>query len=262
MQVRLSNLKTSAKRLAGFTLLEVVLAIVIAIGILVVALYFYSQAADLRSQLLLESERIASVRLIMDRITADLRCAYGTFSSGGGVSGGPVSLRIVKTELPSRSSWTGGQLGRAAAAETDLRFVNYSASVSMEGTNLVVSGLMRTEEALVQKRQLPESSRSREITSEPPRVRRPDPLTEVIHFIRFRYWDGSSWQESWSGTDLPQGVEVNLGADPLPEGLLPEEYPFELFRRVIFVPAGQPGSDEAPIFSEEEDVWSWEEGLP
>ena len=55
-----------SRRARAFTLVEVILAISIAIGILVVALYFYSQATNLRAQLLEEADRISSIRLVMD----------------------------------------------------------------------------------------------------------------------------------------------------------------------------------------------------
>jgi type II secretory pathway pseudopilin PulG len=60
----------------AFTLVEVILAISIAIGILVVALFFHSQASHLRAQLLDESDRIAAIRLVMERLTAELRSAF------------------------------------------------------------------------------------------------------------------------------------------------------------------------------------------
>src|SRR5439155_8813829 len=60
----------------GFTLVEVILAIGIAIGILMVALYLHSQATNLRAQLLRESERIAAMRLVMERLTSELRNAF------------------------------------------------------------------------------------------------------------------------------------------------------------------------------------------
>jgi len=222
----------------AFTLIEVVLAIAIAIGILVVVLYFYQQAADLRTQLLLEAERVSTVRLLLDRLTADLRSARSDFNSGLGLSGDSSSIRFVKAELPSRSAWAGGQLGRALAAETDLKQISYGVTSSQEGTNLVITGLVRMEQPCVEPRPLPEakgaSLGSGEAQPEVPRG--PEPLTEVIRFLRFRYWDGSNWQDSWNAIELPQGVEVSLGGPPLPESLIPEEYPYELFRRVIYLP--------------------------
>jgi hypothetical protein len=59
--------------------------------------------------------------------------------------------------------------------------------------------------------------------------------------VQFRYWNGTGWQESWSGKDLPVGVEVSLGEEPPPVGLGQEPYPNEVFRRVIHLPGGVAG---------------------
>ena len=57
-----------------------------------------------------------------------------------------------------------------------------------------------------------------------------------IQYLRFRYWDGSTWTEAWSAPELPLGVEVSLGREPLPPESTADEYPFELYRRVIYLP--------------------------
>lgn len=49
---------------AAFTLIEVILAIVISLGMLVVVLFFYQQTANFRAQLVEETERLTAVRLI------------------------------------------------------------------------------------------------------------------------------------------------------------------------------------------------------
>jgi type II secretory pathway component PulJ len=227
-------------------LIEVILAVGIAVGILVVALQFYRQCTDLRSQLLVESERIAAIRLVMDRIGADLRCAYATTVPGGGCTGDAASLRIVKTELPPRSSWSGGRLGRTEAPVTDLRVVQYGVSRTLEGTNDVVTGLVRIEAPLTEMRAAVVEARRAEavVVDAGPGQRRggPAPLTDAIRFVRFRYWTGSSWQDSWNGHGPPPGVEVSLGPEPLPADAVPGESPGEVYRRVIFVPgaAAQP----------------------
>ena len=48
----------------AFTLIEVILAVVIAGGLLVVAISYYQRAADLRGQLLAESEKLTTIRLV------------------------------------------------------------------------------------------------------------------------------------------------------------------------------------------------------
>ncbi|HAM72285.1 MAG TPA: hypothetical protein DCM86_11635, partial [Verrucomicrobiales bacterium] len=131
-------------RRAAFTLLEVVLAIVIAIGILVVALYFYQQSTRLRGQLIEESDRLATVRLLIDRMTQDLRSAFpDTLLS---FSGDASSMTFVHTGLPSTAAL--GLVGdpRQAPRQTDLWVVRYGVTLGRDGTNQVVSGLTRVEE--------------------------------------------------------------------------------------------------------------------
>src|ERR1041384_5134752 len=85
---KLAGRRLKCRRARAFTLVEVILAIVIALGILVVLLYFYQQATNLRAQAILETERIASARLLMDRITSELSSSQ---SEGAleGLVGGP-----------------------------------------------------------------------------------------------------------------------------------------------------------------------------
>jgi hypothetical protein len=88
-------------------------------------------------------------------------------------------------------------------------------------------GLVRTEEPLVAKRTVaimssaassgtdtnvaPATSGSALITETAETKPAPQPLTRAIKYLRFRYYDGSGWKDSWSGTSLPVGVEVTLG---------------------------------------------------
>jgi hypothetical protein len=66
----------------------------------------------------------------------------------------------------------------------------------------------------------------------------PEPLTDLIRFAHFRYWDGAGWREGWTNATPPPGVEIVLGVDPLPADANADEYPYEQFRRVVFLPAG------------------------
>ncbi|MCD6303547.1 MAG: hypothetical protein J7M21_01125, partial [Planctomycetes bacterium] len=47
------------------------------------------------------------------------------------------------------------------------------------------------------------------------------------------------WTDCWQDSSLPLAVEVVIGRQPLPEDVEPQDYPYEVFRRVIYVPAGQ-----------------------
>src|SRR5258708_2784802 len=82
---------------SAFTLIEVLLAIFIASGILVVLLYFYQQATHLRAQAIQETERIAAAGLIMDKITSELRTTPAETAFGRGFAGGSNTIQFVKT---------------------------------------------------------------------------------------------------------------------------------------------------------------------
>lgn len=222
---------------AAFTLLEVVLAITIAVAILVVALGFHHQATTLRGQLLEESERLAAVRQVMDRLSADLRVA--PVHDRIGFTGDSNSLRFVTTGLPLTPG----------AIESDLKRVSYRATFSGEGTNLAVSGLTRIEEPGVDLIASPLAPVLATVAGDTnaPAVAAAEPLTDTIRFLSFRFWDGAAWRESWSGGVPPPGVEVSLGFEPLPADAAPDAYPGEIFRRVIFLPAGQPKPPETNL---------------
>lgn len=234
---RSRNVSRSASD-GGFTLVEVVLAVGISIGLLFVVMYFYHQAAGLREQALLAADKVSAIRLVMDQLTSDLRDVPPKVSLGIPLAGDAFSIALVRTDVPGRAGWTGGQLGRAARPETDLRFVSYNLG---DGTNSV--GLIRTEEPLVEQREVPISAGAVTLTEDADMLA-PLPLTEHIQFMRFRFWDGAAWVDAWDSSSPPLAVEVTLGNEPLPEEVAPEDYPYELFRRVTFLPAGGPSGVE------------------
>ena len=219
---------------AGFTLVEVVLAIVIALGILVVLLFFYQQATTLRSHALQETERIAAARLILDRMAGELRTIARGLSGQRTLSGRSNSIQFVMADVPSFSAWLGGALGRSAFPVTDLKSVWYRLE-SEDGTN--VAGLLRTEEPFVQQSQILIDER---IDEESTGTNSVAPLNALmvlpeIRFLQFRYWAGTNWLEAWDSTALPQGVEVSLGPEPVTNLAETAELPGDVFRRVIYL---------------------------
>jgi type II secretory pathway pseudopilin PulG len=251
----------------GFTLIEVVLAVAISIGLLMVLLFFYQQAANLRTQLLIETERISDVRLVMDRLTADLRCAHADAAGGSSLRGDATSVRFAKAGTPSLAAWTGGQFGRATFPETDVRWVSYSMGTTAEGTNMVATGLIRSEEPGVEARR-PRAAAPTALTpltamptQSAAAVERPlaesEPLSVFIRHLRFRYFNGSDWSESWNESGLPAGVEITLAWDPPAEEMGPLQEAGEIFRRVVVLPGGGAAAGE-PI-----DIFEgMEEGAP
>lgn len=229
VRIPLRNAHFAIRHSPAFTLLEVVLAITIAIAILVVALAFHQQATTLRGALLDESERLAAVRQVMDRLSADLRVA--PVHKEYGFTGSSNSLRFVTTGLPLQPG----------SIESDLKRVTYQATLTGESTNAAISGLLRSEAPavdLIASKLAPVLTTATGDTNAPATAAA-EPLTDLIRFLSFRFWDGTGWRDNWSGPTPPPGVEVSLGFEPLPAEVAIEEYPGELFRRVIYLPAGQ-----------------------
>lgn len=247
---------TRRKGQRAFTLVEVILAIGIVVSLLIVALLFYRQAADLRNQILAESERCSTVRLLLDRLAADLREAMPNTESGHEFLGDSGSLSFVRSALAQPRTGAAG-----ATVLPGLVRITYAAVLGNEGTNRAVIGFDRTEGPPRQLRaalSLADSTNASltrvvvpaaldlAITNTPV-----EPLTELIHYVRFRYWDGAVWVSGWTNAAPPPGVEIILATDPAPEsGVEPseldaevanaDEYPLDAFRRVVFLPAGQP----------------------
>ncbi len=240
-------------RARAFTLIEVVLALAIATGLLIVALLFYRQATELRAQILRESERNTAIRLVMERLAGDLRETVVLPNDGGGFIGGPDSLSLVRT----------GQ-SEAGSAGPGLVRISYVTVKSADGTNQSVVGIDRREQALG----APARPRTNFLETLPAGTNAlasaaPVPsgplLTEDIRRMRFRYWNGAAWTSFWTNGAPPTGVEIVLGPDPdetTAFAVADESSPTEpvadtggtspsagdsgivLFRRVVFIPAG------------------------
>lgn len=232
----------SYSRESGFTLVEVILAISLAIGILVLALSFYHEASNLRRQLVVASEQVSTIRLIMDRLASDLRVARA--HDWEGFSGDSTSLQFVKCEVLPATAWTRSQ------PATDLRLVTYGVATGLDGTNQLVLGLTRSERPALEFRQKSSSVMSPEsgevISTNAAPV---EPLTDVIRYLNFRFWDGTAWVDSWFDIVPPLAIEVSFGLEPLPDDALPDEYPFEVFRRVVALPSGQESDPFADLFA-------------
>ena len=217
--------KHTAERRRAFTLIEVVLAISIAIGIMLVLLFFYNQAASLRAQLMQEAERLSTIRLLMDRISMELRTSRAHAFYEAAFLGDAQFIQFVRTDLVSAAAWKQGE--RVSRAQTDLKLVRYSLSTD---TN-AAAGLYREEEPLVEMR----APRSASVVVEGEPLKPREPLSEEIRYMHFRYWDGTKWLESWNGVKLPIGVEIALGFEPPitdEQGVTTGE----IFRRVVYLP--------------------------
>ena len=98
----------------AFTLLEVLLAVIICVGLFFVVLSFYRSTAEVRDKATREVSRISASRLVMQRLTTELQTIQWNLTAGTPLTGDSNSLEFVRTTLPRTDEWTGGELGRAA----------------------------------------------------------------------------------------------------------------------------------------------------
>jgi len=217
----------------GFSLLEVVLAVSLALALLGSMFGFYRHAVRVRAAVVDEMERLAAFRSVMRLLTDELRSAFVVRALGQGLQGTDVEMMFATVRLPSAVVWVEQSLTETnpLPPQRDLQIVDYRLRyVENEDGDLVVAGLERLCQRILMAREAEEGV---EIGVEF--------LTPWVRFVRFRYWDGTAWQEAWQGDDLPQAVEICLGEQPLPEDSEPFEYPYPVHRRVVAVPAAGQG---------------------
>ncbi len=246
----------------GFTLLEVILALSIALGLLTVVLHFHQQAARLRDRTLADSAELAAVRLFMDRLSTELRTAA---PRPGSFQGTAQSLEFMRLAFPPPPR-APASLDSAAPSPggSPLRRIRYRLVGSpAEGTE-TASGIERTDEpassvafaapapaTIALNPSTPSLDNTVVADLEPASTVAPAPgesargaIFAGLRYLSLRYWDGSAWLDSWTSPTPPLGVEVNLAVDPPPltatatpsSTTTATAFPRELFRRVISLP--------------------------
>lgn len=248
----------------AFTLVEVILAVLIISGIMTVLLYFYQRAAMVRQTALEEAQFLAESRMFLDQLSGELRSARLAPEQFIGFEGTSNSVSFICTAIPQMARWLPNTNEPSSLQPaTDLKRVQYSL---LGGTNLLaVRGLDRTEEMLlehgylagtntaefVEPAELTNSLTEAAVTNEFYFARQP--LTTRIQHLHFRFWSGNEWLETWSGMELPVGVEISLGQEPMPYDAA-EGYPFELFRRVVFLPHSTHPENRVVLEGEQEEL--------
>jgi prepilin-type N-terminal cleavage/methylation domain-containing protein len=214
----------------GFSLLEVSMAIALALLLVVAMVAFYKQTADLRTAIGAEADVIGAERTVMDRATSELRCAVTYDLAGLTFQGTASDMKFATTVLPGADSWVvpAATDGGAVPPGSDRLVVGYRLGTTLdEAGKPVVTGIERTTQRLATARTV-EEGKEIEVKL----------LAPAMKFMHLSYWDGSAWLDTWTGQGLPAAVEIVLGEQPLPEGVEPDQYPYTIFRRVVFVPAG------------------------
>ena len=215
------------RRGGAFTLLEVILAVTLVVGLLATVLAFYRNAAAAYDRIIAQARFVASERAIMDRMTNDLRTGliYQLFQSG--MQGQSDQLQLMTASLPGATVWVERSgTEDPLPPEQDLQKVVYRLRVvEDEQGNPVIVGLERTCQKILSARVVEEGQNVAVVL-----------LSDGIKFLNFRYYNGTEWLTSWGGSSLPQGVEITLGTQPLPPDVDPADYPFEKYQRVVSIP--------------------------
>lgn len=236
------NLTIRQRTILAFTLVEVVLAIGISVGLMFVALFFYSQCANLRTQLIDESERIGTLRLLLQKMTADLRSAQAQDQFG--FTGASNSIEFVKSGVLPLSSWNVGS-NAPVQFPSGLSQVSYQLVSGADGTNLVSLGIAHRETPLNVLLKTSPAAQTEAVASATNYITSSGTngamstnvaglLTDKIHTMQFRYWDGATWTNTWDGMVPPAGVEIILATDALD----PADTNAEIYRRVVVIPGG------------------------
>ena len=216
--------------------MEVILAVGLTMGIVLAALAFYQQIISTRqafSDRLGAVEVMAARRALMERMTDELRSAIVYPFLQMGLTGDSAGMQFMVAGLPGQSVWATDEISNSPAApQQDMRIIGYRLRQSEDpDTGLpTIEGVERTEQTVIAATTVEEGV---DVTS--------TLIAPSFKFLSLRYWDNESgqWLTSWDGGDAPMAVEIVIGIELLPEGMEPEDYPFETFRRVVYVPAGK-----------------------
>ena len=255
------RLAKQQRRRTAFTLLEVLFAVVIAAGLLATAMYFYHKSTRFRSDLILETERIASARLILNRMSTELRSTLHHPVLNIGFKGGSNWVEFLKTEIPSEASWAMSteNISSSAYPEAGYRLIRYELAMKnvidtgldnaanremIENLNLDNNSdgapggdfpslkqgdaIDRTERRLLTAKASTNSLAT--VRIEPVRI------TDQLKYMQLRYLNNGNWAENWGGPNPPAGIEISLGIDPLSVTNLLEEYTNHVYRRIVRIP--------------------------
>ena len=216
----------------GFTLLEMVLAITLSISLLAGLMTLHHHATTVRNQLTAETEMIISERIIMDRMTNELRGTMLYPFLGFGLEGSDEKIQLMTATLPGPAAWAVRKsTDDPIPPETDLMLVGYQLrSYENDDGETVVAGIERSSQKILASPTVREGQEVSTVL-----------LTPHIRFLQFEYFDGEQWTNEWQERGLPMAVKIIMGVVPLTEDIEPEDYieKYDTFQRVVYVPSGE-----------------------
>jgi len=243
------SIRRSSLSRQGFTLLEILLAVSIAMLLLFVALFTYRQLVLLRSALNQQLQQIREAREFLDTLARELHQAISIQS----FSGTDHSLRFTciaplsvssDPSLPPIGAWQWNisipqnqdgtpTPGLTLQVRPTIQAVQESPDSTSTESNRVPSSLSLSDSGLFSEWSQASSNEidtvdleslnslivSRSSTSSTyysSATFSSDSQRLVRHFyVRFRYWDKSDWKDQWTGPTPPAGIEVTISDQPL-----------------------------------------------
>jgi prepilin-type N-terminal cleavage/methylation domain-containing protein len=170
----------------GFTLVEVLLAIVLLLALAGGMLSYIWGLLASRDRLVATTDQQISAAALFEQLETDLSATFAVDGSGApGVDGNSTSLVV-------RSRGVGSLAGTGTSDLGDLQ----GCEVKFEGNALTARRLGRDETSF-------------------------ETLASPVGRVQFRYFDGKEWQQSFRSSDagtLPVAVEVSLWFDELSSG--------------------------------------------
>lgn len=216
-------------RRRAFTLLEMVLAISLTLGLMGVLMWFGRYTADVRHTAVERVEQTANRRAVLGAMARHLQAALSDPATGLTLIGESRRVSFAVTAVPPASIWTAASVtDEAPPAAGDVQVVSYGVEMTETDGAIEPAGLR------VAVQMLP-TARTQEsgVTSWSQLV------CPEIRFLFLRYFDGQSWHESWQHDRLPLAVEINTSDVPLPDGVAAAEHPGPVKRRVVKLAASQ-----------------------
>jgi type II secretory pathway component PulJ len=197
----------------AFTLLEVILAVSLTVGLVLAVLAFYDHATGVRRTLMQDVQLISAERNVMDKITDELRSAIAYPFLNVGMEGQNDQMRFIIASLPGPAAWAVAKPGdQPVQPEQDLEWVGYRLRTYEDDQGVIqIAGLERTSRKTLAAEGADES-----------KVVQASLISPQIRFLRLRYWSGSDWAGSYrriNGT-LEKGycliTGTNQGAEHIP----------------------------------------------
>lgn len=184
------------KRRSGFTLLEAMVALGVILLLVGVMTSVVGNVARSRDRSIAQGIQLQGAMGAFELLgSAADTCFAGGAEDQSAIQGGPLNLRITRSGVPARRLRS--QDGAASVLGDRERF-----ELGLDGRDLFVSA---------------EESNAKSI------------LMVDLVAIRFRYFDGESWMNTWDSSidGLPRAIELSIWSDPWPEGREPSWMPKE-----------------------------------